>query len=190
MSIQKQNLPNEVELVKQAIVDDRAFSVLYDFYFPQIYGYLYKRLGCREIVEDLVSEIFLKVFSNLKSFDSGKASFSTWLYRIATNRLVDFYRKHGREKSLPIDDDVELTDEINFEMQVSAQFDAKVERQLVDIVLRKLNKRYQRVLHLRFFAEMDNSEIAATCQISINNVGVLLHRAQKKFEKLYQKYAK
>jgi len=93
-------LENEAQIVEMAKKDDQAFEVLYDFYFPKIYGYIYKRVGSFDVAQDLVSITFIKVFNNLDGYQYKGYSFSAWIYRIATNNLIDYYRKANRKKEI------------------------------------------------------------------------------------------
>lgn len=178
-------LANEAEIVEQAKTDDRAFEVLYHHYFPRIYGYLFKRIGQREATEDLVSETFMKVFCNLKKYQDRNFSFGCWLYRIATNSLIDYYRKTGRRAEVNLDDIAELRDHGATPEEAAA---LGQNRQLVHRALKEMKSRYQEILHLKFFAELDNQEIAATLGLSANNAAVLIHRALKEFSLIYKKY--
>lgn len=72
--------------------DGRAFGTLYQRHMLSIYRYLLARIGDVQDAEDLTENVFLKVWQALPRYQAGKASFRTWLYRIAHNTLVDHYR--------------------------------------------------------------------------------------------------
>jgi len=186
---EKENmLDNEREIVERAKQDDQAFEVLYDFYFPKIYGYILKRVGDSGTTEDLVSKTFLNVFTNLKKYQYKGYSFGAWIYRIATNNLIDYYRKSGKRKEINIEEVKELEDETSDTLDELAQHTQ--ERKLVQGVLRLLPKKYQEVLDLKFFAERTTSEIAEILETNENNVRVILFRALKLFKEEYKKYEK
>ena len=73
--------------------DEEALSELYDRYGGLIYGMGKKWLGDSSLAEDLVQDVFISVWRNAKSFDPSRASFATWIHRIARNRATDFDRK-------------------------------------------------------------------------------------------------
>jgi RNA polymerase sigma-70 factor, ECF subfamily len=166
-------LENEAEVVEKAKVDDQAFSILYEHYFPKIYGYVQRRVSGRETAEDLVSQVFLKAFSNRKKYQQRGFSFGAWLYRIATNALTDHYRRgiHGDVQAVEIIENEpagnQLTDEIN----------KTADRAAIDKVLKKMPERYRQVVYLRYFAEMEIFEIADTLKLPKTHVSVVLHRA-------------
>ena len=93
------------------------FEKIYAEYFPKIYNFIFYRLLSREDTEDLVSEVFFKVAKNLDRFDEGKAKLKTWIYRIAQNTLIDFYRSRKIETSLD-DEETGYEPSVDFEEQL------------------------------------------------------------------------
>ena len=76
-----------------------AFGRLYELYFDRIYRYIYYRTMHRETAEDLCSKTFLKALDSLNHFNSDKGSFSSWIYRIASNSVTDYFRSSVRKES-------------------------------------------------------------------------------------------
>lgn len=184
---QKEKLENEQSIVERAKIEDQAFEILYNHYFPKIYGYIFKRTGNHEVTEDLVSITMMKVFCNIKNYKHKGYSFGAWVYRIATNNLVDYYRKKDKKKEISIEEIENKEDEGDSAYEKAKSADKK---KIVKLTLIKLSKRHQEILHLKFFAELANDEIAQTLDISVNNTRVLVHRALKNFHKIYKKYDK
>ena len=178
-------LENEPEIVEQAKKDDQAFEILYHHYFPKIYGYIFKRVGNHETTEDIVSITFVKVFTNLSKYNNKGYTFGAWVYKIATNNLVDHYRKQGRNKEVGIEEANEIKDE---SLTPEDQVQISQDKESIKVIINKLPKRYQKVLNLKFFAELSITEIAHVMDISENNSRVLTFRALKKFHKLYEKH--
>src|SRR5437763_6304286 len=86
-------LPNERQLVERAARRDaQAFGTLYEMYFDKIYSYLYFKTMHRNEAEDLTALVFMKAWEAIDHFQWQGYPFSTWLYRIAHNQLVDHYR--------------------------------------------------------------------------------------------------
>ena len=75
---------------------EAALSELYDRYNRTVFGVGLKILGDRSMAEELVQEVFLKVWRSSKTFDSARGSFSSWLYRVTRSVALDLYRKRGR----------------------------------------------------------------------------------------------
>jgi RNA polymerase sigma-70 factor, ECF subfamily len=175
----------EDQLVELAKTDNSAFEKLYNSYFPKVYGFIFKRVGNREVTEDLVSEIFIKVFANLDKYVGRGLPFGAWLFRIANNNLIDHYRREGKRPKVDIEAIAPPKDE---KMNVSEQTQVELDRALVNKVIKEMPKKYQEILQLKYFAEMSYEEIAGVLKITENNARVKLFRALKVFQKYYQKY--
>jgi RNA polymerase sigma-70 factor (ECF subfamily) len=81
---------------------EAALSALYDRYARTVYGVGLKILGNRSLAEDLVQEVFLKVWRSAGTFDPSQGSFSTWLYRVTRSAAIDLYRKRtSRVRQVP-----------------------------------------------------------------------------------------
>ena len=78
------------------------FICLYEEFFPKIYNSVYYRVNDATTAEDIVSQIFLKILKNKDQYSSEKAKLSTWIYTIAHNCLIDFYRKNDSVETLDI----------------------------------------------------------------------------------------
>jgi RNA polymerase sigma-70 factor (ECF subfamily) len=76
---------------------EAALSVLYDRYDRTVYGVGLKILGDRSLAEELVQDVFLKVWRSSKTFNPSRASFSTWLYRVTRSAAIDLYRKRAHK---------------------------------------------------------------------------------------------
>ena len=86
-------MKEEKELIKKAQKDPEIFSQLYDRYYPQIFGYVLKRVANLEVAQDITSETFFKALRKLWQFRWQNISFSAWLYRIANNEIANYSRE-------------------------------------------------------------------------------------------------
>lgn len=167
------------DLAKRAANDEAAFTELYNLYLDEIFRFIMKRVGHRETAEDIVSDIFRKVFLHLKEYTPKKASFRTWLYRIATNTLVDYYRVHRNENKPSV---VDLEEVKHLASDNPSPHDIALtedQKTTVQNCLGELQETHQKVLHLKYIEGFGNQEIAEMLDISPNHVGVLVHRALK-----------
>ncbi len=178
-------LENEAVMVETAKNDDACFEILYNHYFPRIYGFVFKRTGNREEAEDIVSKTFMKAFCALGDYNTKKGGFSSWLYTIANNNLIDYYRKQGRKREVDIKSVSHVSDDAD---SPERQAVSRQQAELVRLAIKDLKVKHQKILQLKFFAELDNKEIAEVMGITSNNAGVLLHRALKKFALVYKNY--
>ena len=164
-------------------MDEQKMEEIYQQYFPMIYNYVFCRLMHRADTEDVVSHIFMKVFSNLRRFDPEKSAMKTWIFRIAKNVMIDHYRK--RRASLSLDG---CTDAAADEMQV--HFDAQYEyfcqprRQMILEALQQLPERDRMLIYYRYYLHMRNRELARMLGMKENTVSAALHRARVKLRDL------
>lgn len=155
------------------------FEEIYAEYFPKIYNFIFYRLLSREDTEDLVSEVFFKVAKNLGRFDEGKAKLKTWIYRIAQNTLIDFYRSRKTEASLDAEE-TGYEPSVDFEEQLERI--ASPKRQALYRELQKLKERERLIVYYRFFEGYTNREIAKLLQMKESTVGTVLGRTLKKLQ--------
>jgi RNA polymerase sigma-70 factor (ECF subfamily) len=93
-------LEAERELLEQIRSDPKAFGVVFDHYYQPIFGYVFRRVADYDFARDITAETFLKAFLKIQSFRWKGISISSWLYRIATNEINQFFRrkKYNPEK--------------------------------------------------------------------------------------------
>ncbi|MFH1426173.1 MAG: RNA polymerase sigma factor [Candidatus Kerfeldbacteria bacterium] len=169
-------------LAERACSDEMAFAQLYNAYIDQIYGFVMKRIGHPETSEDLVSEIFRKVFTNLEAFDSSKASFRTWLYRIANNTIIDHYRvtrNPNKPAVVDIDSIQDLASQTRTPEEIVLNSD---EREFMQACINELPEKQQKVVQLKYIEGFSHEEIAEVMGMTPNNIGVISHRALKKMK--------
>lgn len=174
---------NERTLVEKAKKEAKAFSALYQLYFTRIFSYVSWRLGNRSDAEDLVSEIFTKTLDKLDSFKWQKgATFSSWIFRIAHNAVIDYYRTKDKGEHIDIDDLPEI------------QADALLPNELLERrelfktfhqMIQELPARQAEILTMRFFGEMKNKEIARVLNIVEKSVSSSLFRGLKKLHDIF-----
>ena len=162
------------ELARQACTNEDAFETLYEHFFPRVYNFIYARLKNSADADDVTSITFMKMNENLEHYDPTKAAFSTWLFRIATNAIVDHTRKSNRRQETEWDDffDPAAPTQTEPEAQVLV---AENNRELLK-ALDSLNERERKIIELKFFAELDSKSIATILSMSESNVRVTLHR--------------
>ncbi len=174
-------LDGEKSLVRNAVGGEAsAFGLLYDYYQPRIYRFVLMKVGRREEAEDLTHQVFLNAWQNIKNYESRGFPFSSWLYRIARNGVIDYYRAAKPETSV---------EEINPDFFVApalAEFDLhkKMELQKVRLAIQALDPTYQDVVIMRFVEDLSIKETAAALNKSEGSVKVIQHRAIKKLKEL------
>ena len=165
----------DTALAVRARTDRAAFGALFDRWLPKIYGYIYKRIGHRETAEDLASRAFEKAMAGIGSFDPARGSWSSWMYRIATNVLFDHYRSN-KDASLLEEDAAE---QVPSKEDLNALVDRGFTAAAVRGAMEKLPERYRTALALRFFEERTTEEMTEILQVSRGTLAVLVHRSLK-----------
>ncbi len=134
--------------------DLTQFAQVYDAYIQKIYNFIYYRTIHKETAEDLTSTTFMKALEKIGSFDAGKGSFSSWLYSIARNTLIDHYRTDRKTKSIENFWDLKSKDDV--------EHDVGVYRQLEDVeqYLAELKPQQRSIVIMRVWDGLSYAEIA------------------------------
>jgi RNA polymerase sigma-70 factor (ECF subfamily) len=171
-------------LVKDKI--EETFSQIYDDYMPKVFRYIYYRVNNEQLTEDLTSSVFEKALVNFKKYSSSKASFSTWILKIAQNTVIDHYRTSSRREFAPLDVAIEIPAK---DLSPEEELEGKEEREILRMNLLKLTEEEQEIIRLKFSAELNNRQIAKMIGISESNVGVRLFRAVRKLRDSFQEFS-
>jgi RNA polymerase sigma-70 factor (ECF subfamily) len=173
-------LDGEQHIVRAAIRGEAsAFGALYDHYQPAIYRFILFKVGRREDAEDLTHHVFLRAWERIRSYKPRGYPFSSFLYRIARNQIIDHYR--AKRETTPIEE-LELT--LAAAPETAQHIDARLETDRVRKVLHEMKTEYQDVIILRFIEELSVEEAAVALGKSAGAVKVLQHRALKKLREL------
>jgi RNA polymerase sigma-70 factor (ECF subfamily) len=148
---------NEENLVQQAIDGDQgAFTVLYDEYFNKVYRYVVTQVGNQTEAEDLTQDVFIKALHAIGSYKQKGAPFASWLFRIARNNIIDFWRKQKGKKTTDIDEAASIVsddDPVNMTERRS-------EADELAAALQLLPQAQKEVVSLRFISGLSIAEVA------------------------------
>jgi RNA polymerase sigma factor (sigma-70 family) len=153
-----------------------VFAELYVEYLPKVYRYISYRITDTHLAEDLTSTVFEKALTKFKSYSSDKAKFSTWIFTIARNTLIDHYRVNSKEKTVNLEDAVNQVGSVSPE----DESDRAEEITVLQTCLAELSHSEQEIISLKFGVEMTNRQIAKTLSLSESNVGIIIYRAVRK----------
>jgi len=167
-------LEGEQNLIKKAKEGDQAsFGQLYDHYIAPLYRFVLMKVNDKAEAEDLTHEVFLSSWQNLKGYKFQGFPFSSWLYQIARNKVIDFYRTKKAYVSFEnLDEDllkVVGVSETNLEVTLAVE--------TVKKALTKLTPEQQDVIAMKFIEDLSNDEIARNLGKSEGAVRLLQHRA-------------
>ncbi len=170
-------LEDEIRLIRrlQRTGDRAAADRLIRQYFDEIYRYVYKQTSDKDNAMNLTQNIFIAMLQSIGTYD-GRASFRTWLYRIAINKTIDYYRSRASERryvlsmeGLDIPDETEFTHRIEMKALL-----ARVQR-----YIDSLETCLQQIFRLKFFGEYTFGQIAAMLGMSESAVKSRYYRLLK-----------
>jgi len=161
--------------VQKAVSDPQSFSALYDQYFPRVYNYIRYRCNDRETADDLVSQIFERLFVQLPRYRADRGSFDAWLFTMAGNILTDYFRARKPES---ISWDI-LSREPFIDSPENQVISQETQAELLSAI-EKLDARSRDLIGLKFGAQLTNRQIAELSHLSESNVAVILYRAMNR----------
>jgi len=154
--------------------DSEAFGELYNKYIKKIYNFIYYKTYHQEIAEDLTSITFTKALERIESFNETQSNFSTWLYTIARNGVIDYFRTE--KDLLNIDDVWDLTNNDDFEVNI----DNKIKLESLREYLKNLNAEKREIIILKVWEGLNYQEIAEIIGKSENNCKMIFSRTIRK----------
>lgn len=172
-------LEAEKKLVAQSQQGDQdAFAVLYRNYVQAIYRYCFFRVQDSDQAEDLTADVFLRAVDGLSRYNERGLPFGAWLFRIAHDRVVDFYRKTGRRPVIELTDDF-ISDAVG--PDVSIEITENHER-LYDAISH-LTDEQQAVIQFRFMENWSLEDTGRMMNKSANAIKALQHRALQSLQR-------
>jgi len=176
------------ELVVLTLKDQDNFLYLVRRYEPRLFRYVSRISNVsRDETEDILQDVFIKVYKNLNGFDP-ELKFSSWIYRITHNEVISNYRKYkNKVKIMSFDKDTE------FVKSLADEFDIEQDLNLVELkdkvldILNRMSIKYRDVLVLRFLEGKSYREISDILKKPEGTVATLINRAKKEFLKILDK---
>ncbi|MEE8131600.1 MAG: RNA polymerase sigma factor [Candidatus Paceibacterota bacterium] len=172
-------LDGEKNIIKSAIRGkSSSFGLLYDHYQPRIYRFIYLKVSHREEAEDLTHQVFLSAWQNIDNYKFKGFPFSSFLYRIARNQVIDYYRTKKKNVSLENIADPEIE---SFSEKI---IDSNLELEKVREAITQLNPEQQDVIIMRFVEDLSSQEVAKALNKSSGAVRLLQYRAIKNLKRI------
>ncbi|MDD2516211.1 MAG: sigma-70 family RNA polymerase sigma factor [Candidatus Gracilibacteria bacterium] len=179
------------EVLKLVIGNIDYFSEIIIRYEERLLRYII-RISFLDIAdaENLLQEVFIKVYKNIHDFDF-KFPFSSWIYRIAHNVTIDYYRKNKKFINNIVGQDSEeyekIISNIESDNKPDKVFENNENKEILYKALQKLKVNYKEVLILKFIEGKSYEEIGEILMISIGTVGTLINRAKKQLKEELEK---
>jgi RNA polymerase sigma-70 factor, ECF subfamily len=173
--------PEQEKLIKRAKSgDSQAVSELYRAHAQTIYRFIAYRVPTTADAEDLTSEVFMRMLEGLPSYEIMEVPFEAWLYRIATHRIADFFRKHSRQKQ-----HIELHETLaNDDPMPEESMQRQQEFKRLRNALEYLTQEQQDVLLLRFIENKNHQDVADILEKTTSAVRTIQHRALVRLSQL------
>jgi len=161
-----------------------AANLLVSSYYDEIYRYAYKQTFGKDIALDLTQDIFIAALLSINQYDPKKAGFRTWLYKIATNKLIDYKRSY-RNLTVSLDDA-----EIPVELDYPAIAENKILASKIEAHISRLSYEKQEIFRLKVYAGYTFAQIAGLLSMPENTVKTMYYRLlgelRKEFEGEYK----
>jgi RNA polymerase sigma-70 factor (ECF subfamily) len=143
--------PGLIERARQG--DNKSIGLLFERFQQSIFRYMYYRVGERYIAEDLTSEVFVRMVRGLATYQPQESPFQSWLFQIARNLAVDYFRKSGRSE--PLNDEVRDSD-----LLPEAALERTLTHEELRLALTRVNDEQREVIILRFVLQMPIEDVA------------------------------
>ena len=177
-------LPDEDEdlINRLAANDEAAFRQLVERHIDRAFGIALRILGSRADAEDVVQDTMLKVWTHRGQWQHGRAKFSTWLYRVVTNRCIDLYRQ-------PRTDNVDAVPEpVDTQPDVVSTMHRDEVTQMLESAMQRLPEQQRVAVILSYQENMSNGEIAEVMDTTVAAVESLLKRGRQQLRELLRRH--
>ena len=164
--------------------DKDALTELYGVFREKIYRYVFFKCGNHADAEDITNEVFLRMIQSIANFQWKGIGFSSWLFKIASNLVVDYYRNKSRRNIESIEDR-DYIGETNWE-QISEFLDNRDLFQAIYKDTEDLTDLQKEVVNLRFVGDLSLKETAEAMSKNVNSVKAIQHAAIKKLKEKVQ----
>jgi RNA polymerase sigma-70 factor, ECF subfamily len=167
--------PEQQELLERASrAEPAALGTLYDQYADRIFTYIYHRVGQADVAEDLTGQVFMRMLEAIRTGQGWRSSFSGWLYRIAHNLVIDYYRRRGRVTLIDIDDATPVKATHGDPVRST---ETLLVREHLRAALFQLTEDQAQVITLRFMEERSIAEVADLMDKTEGAIKALQYRA-------------
>ncbi len=174
-------MQDEESLVRRAKENDEAaLTQLYEENFDKIYRYVVLKIGDRTEAEDMTQQVFLKAFKSISGYRSKGSPFSSWLFRIAHNQMVDYWRKKSKRTTVPLEESLVGSSNSN----PSSETEQKMDIENLVAATKQLTSLQRDVVSLRFAGGLSLAEVAKTLGKSEGAIKALQHSAVVSLRKI------
>lgn len=187
--LKSQSLKNQIRLSEQEIIslllnqDEQGFNYLYDNYAAAIYGMICRVVAEKEYANEVLQDVFVKIWKNIKQFDAEKGRLYTWMINLARNTAIDYIRSKGfqneqKNQSIP--------DFVNDSEQYATH--TRVDHIGMKDVLQQLKPEWRELIEFAYFKGYTQQEIADRLDMPIGTVKTRIRSALSALKNLLKDY--
>lgn len=170
------------EFIQQS--PEKAFNQLVDLYSEKVYWHVKRMVNNHEDANDLVQEVFVKVWKNLARY-RGDSQLYTWVYRIATNECITFFNKQKKIRKMSFDDEESgLADQL----ASSESVDGKAAEKKLHSAISTLPEKQRLVFNMRYYDEMPYDKMSGILGTSVGGLKASYHHAVQKIQKFIESH--
>ena len=163
--------------------DQQAFGYLYDNYSAAVNGVIFKMVEDKELAEDILQEVFIRIWNNFASYDDTKGRLFTWILNITRNLTIDTLRSKGYKKQKKIQNNENSVDNFADNSSSIEKFDSLGIRKH----LNSLKPEQKSIIDLAYFSGLTQDEIAKHLIIPLGTVKTRMRTAILELRKLLDK---
>ena len=174
-------MQSDKEILKDSLVHPEVFGILYERYHNRIFSHIYRLTQDIEVTEDLTEETFLKVIKNRNRIIKSKATFEHYVYRIATNNVLHYFRDEGRKRR--------AYNKLQTKQSIKDSF-SYIDRNDEEELIKAINNlsEIKRICIIMYYIENKNiKEIAVTLNKGVSTISRILKEARKDLYDALQK---
>lgn len=174
---------SDIDIVKKTLESQDNFSFIINKYEGKLRRYIRRITNVRnEEIDDLLQEIFISTYQNLNSFDQNM-QFSSWIYRIAHNKTINYWKKYKKEiENISVDDNLSFIESIFNEDNIMFELEREDDKKLLNSALQNISLKYKEVLILKFIEEKDYKEISDILEKPMGSIATLINRGKKQLK--------
>lgn len=169
------NEQNIIKLCQKG--ETEKFGLIYDKYVKQLYNFIYYKTFHKETAEDILSQVFLKALNKINNYDPKIGSFSSWIYKIARNQIIDHYRT--KKTNINIEDVWNIEDDSN----ISLDTENKIKLEKIKKYLSKYSVEQREIIMLKIWEGLSYKEISEVVGKSEASCKMMFSRTIDKLRK-------
>ena len=174
---------DDIQIIKQILAGNKNdYALLMDRYYKELFKYIYNMTSSYESTEDLLQEIFMKIYKNLHKFNEDKASFRTWIYRISANHTFNFLNKKSNKFNQYT---YEYDDSINQGKDDVEEKSIKEDQinRIIKAMEKVLKPKHYQIMSLHYFSDLSANEISETMGVPLKTVYKAIKSSVEKVKK-------